>query len=340
MSRVSFLFFATLTFTLTLSPLAAAQSYTLRDLTPLPNGGTSSAAALNNSGIVAGSSNLSNGNLHAVIWTSGGIHDIGTLGGTSAASAASGINDSGQVTGSSELTNHNIWHAFSYTTTGGMQDLGTLGGQSSFGYAINNAGQIVGTSDLSDGVTTHAFLWTSAGGMQDLGSLNGNSYALAINNAGEIVGYYAYSGTIYHAFAWTPANGMQDIGSLDGASSFAYAINNAGAIAGIGFSTPNTPPYYRAARWSPSFILEDIGAGPESAAYAISDAGQITGTAAFGAFIWTAAAHIQNLNDLIPPNTGFMLYAASAINRSGQIVSGGTSNNGGNTHGALLTPVN
>ena len=132
---------------------------------------------------------------------------------------------------------------------------------------------------------------------------------------------------------------MQDLGSLDGGGSFAYAINNVGQIAGVGFSS-QTPPYYRAARWSSSLSLQDIGAGPESAAYAINDSGQIVGSTTLGAFVWTSAAHTQNLNGLIPPNTGFMLYQAYAINRSGQIVTTGTSNNGGDTHAALLTPVN
>ena len=325
---------------LSLLPLAGAQSYLLTDLTPLPNGGTSFAAALNDQGMAAGSSNLSDGNLHAVIWTNTGIHDIGTLAGSSVASAATGINNSGQVSGSSELANKSIWHAFSYTGSGGMQDLGTLGGQNSSASGINDAGQIVGTADLSDGVTTHAFLWSAATGMQDLGSLGGNSYAAGINHAGAVVGYYLVSGTTYHAFLWTQSAGMQDLGSLGGGGSFAYAINSSGQIAGIAYSSQSLP-YSLAGRWSASHVLQNIGAGVQSVAYGLNDSAEIVGSSSsFGAFVWTSTAHTQNLNDLIPPGTGFMLYQAFAVNRSGQIVTTGTSNNGGDTHGALLTPVN
>jgi probable HAF family extracellular repeat protein len=324
-----------LAFTLAVSPLAP--TYTLRDLTPLPNGLTSAAYAVNNSGIVAGLSSLSDGSQHAVVWTKNGIHDIGTLGGQN--SFGDGINDAGQIIGRSDLSDGISSHAFLWTSAGGMLDLGTLGGQNSVGLGINDAGQIVGTSDLSDGISSHAFLWTSAGGMQDLGSLNGDSTAFAINNAGEIVGYYAYSAHFYHAFLWTPANGMQDLASLDGGGSGAFAINNAGVIAGDGFES-SVAPYSRAARWSPSLLLQYIGAGLASHASAINDSGRIVGSAQFGAFVWTAATHTQNLNDLIPPNTGFFLYNAFAINRSGQIVAYGTANNGGFSHGALLTPVN
>ena len=36
----------------------------------------------------------------------------------------------------------------------------------------------------------HAFIWDSANGMQDIGTLGGNtSYAVGINDSGEVVGY-------------------------------------------------------------------------------------------------------------------------------------------------------
>jgi len=46
----------------------------------------------------------------------------------------------------------------------------------------------------------------------------------------------------------------------------------------------------------------------------------------------------QNLNNLIPPGSGFTLTDAPAINDNGQIVATGTSNTSGQTHAFLLTP--
>ncbi len=54
---------------------------------------------------------------------------------------------------------------------------------------INDAGQVVGWSNRSAG-GTFAFLWQN-GTMTSLGALSGgiDSFATAINNAGQIVGY-------------------------------------------------------------------------------------------------------------------------------------------------------
>jgi len=46
---------------------------------------------------------------------------------------------------------------------------------------------------------------------------------------------------------------------------------------------------------------------------------------------------MQDLNNLIPPNSGWSLSVAYAINKSGQITGQGTIN--GEQHGFLLTPV-
>jgi probable HAF family extracellular repeat protein len=117
MSRISFGVWAAMV--LILVPLAGAQSYSITSMGDL-GGGESVAIAINDHGAAVGYSFLSNGNQRAFIWTSsGGMHSLGNLDGSSAVSTARGINNSGQVTGLSYLANGDL-HPFLWTKAGGM----------------------------------------------------------------------------------------------------------------------------------------------------------------------------------------------------------------------------
>lgn len=193
----------------------------IRDLGTLPGGDYSSAFAINDSGVVVGTSNTST-TTHAFSWTlTQGLGDLGTLPGANASSALA-INNPGQIVGSSG------GHAALWSG-GNIQDLGTLGGATSEAHGINNLGAIVGVSDTSTGA--HAFLWQN-GAMQDLGLLSGDTSSRAdhINDSGMVVGASEGSGGI-RAFVWTSADGMQPLAS-DGTYSEAFDINNAGQVVG------------------------------------------------------------------------------------------------------------
>jgi probable HAF family extracellular repeat protein len=160
----------------------------------------SSALDIDNNGNVVGSATLPSGLVtHAAFWpASGGIADLGTLGGNW--SQAIALNASRHITGQSRTASGQV-HAFIYHvdangTVLSQTDLGVLSGNSSYAYDINNDGMVVGTSD------SKAFLWNGSQ-MIDLnteiptGSGWNLTHASAINNSGTIVGW----GTLGNRYA-------------------------------------------------------------------------------------------------------------------------------------------
>lgn len=206
----------------------------IRDLGKLGAPGNESRAyAVNDAGVIVGSSGAPNA-AHAVRFeTDGRITDLGTLGGSW--SQAADINERGDIVGTSEDA-HGSSRAFLILANGAMIDLGTLGGSNSWAAAINNKGEIVGTSETAD-QSSRAFLYSN-GKMTDLGTLGGVSAAFDINDEGTVVGWTWGSGTEpWTAFIKYPDAPMRDLAALvtvaPGDSLFrAKAINNRGEIAG------------------------------------------------------------------------------------------------------------
>ncbi|HZT41867.1 MAG TPA: hypothetical protein VFA07_06740 [Chthonomonadaceae bacterium] len=288
--------------------------YSGGNITPIGTlGGSDSAArAINSSGSIVGAAAISGTNeLHAVLDSNGQMTDLGTLGGTF--SVATAINSIGQITGYADVptdSNNPMHivpiHVFMYQ--GKLTDLGTLSGYSqSEPNDINGSGQIVGTATRLPGDTGSqnlAGFISSNGTLQDLGSLGGPwTNANAINNAGQVVGLSA-TGPLdgqnptgqLHPYLWQNGK-MTDLGTLGGNHGIALGINNVGQIVGGSTTVPN------------SFYDH--------------------------AFLWQNGLMVD-LNTLIPGSSGWLLYAATDINDSGQIVGMGDIN--GQIHGFLLTP--
>jgi len=169
---------------------------TMRDLGTLAGGSWSSAYAVNASGQVVGYADNGSGAFAAFLWTTtGGMTELGTLGGRS--SYAMDISDNGTVVGNAQTTSGYL-HAFLYAN-GQMSDLGTLGGGNSYAYDVNNAGQVVGYSNVTGSDVTHAFLYAN-GVLSDLNSLIASdsgwilTEAYGINDAGRITGTGIYNG--------------------------------------------------------------------------------------------------------------------------------------------------
>jgi len=147
--------------------------------------------------------------VHALLWETGRVIDLGNLGGKVGHSAKT-INNNGEVVGSSDLAGDKARHAFRWTRNTGMQDLGTVPGDGgSAGLGINDQGVITGVSTAADFSSFRAFVW-SAGVMTDLNQLIPATSALylltacSINARGEITGFAADANGNVHAYLAVP----------------------------------------------------------------------------------------------------------------------------------------
>ena len=137
---------------------------------------------------------------------------------------------------------------------------------------------------------THAFIWNSETGMTDLGALapGRDSFALGINDSGQVVGYGYLSDFTVHGFLWTEATGMVDIGTPGGANCFPTAINSSGAVVGqTSLANGQLVAFY----WTSSggFVTLPQPSASTSAK-GINDFGEVTGqryvSAITEGFIW------------------------------------------------------
>jgi probable HAF family extracellular repeat protein len=323
-----------------------AQTYTLIDLGTLPGNSVSTAAALNNAGEAAGSSETP-GPTVATMFSGGKVTSISTLGST--ISLANAINDSGEIAGwNSYDSNPNFDpQAFLYSN-GSMQNINSpsLFVSGTEAYGINNAGEVVGTGYLSAS-TFHAFLY-SGGKMKDLGPSGAfQASAYAINTAGQIVGTYSLNSGASGTFLYTNGKMTKLANPAGSRGGFGAAINDDGEIAGTLYpgAGGSHAAKFSAGAWTD---LGNLTGAQGSGATAINASGQIVGTAIFPpiykpfragkhvAFI-SSASGLVDLNTRIARGSGFTLTDAVDINQSGQILCNAT-NASGNEHAVLLSP--
>ena len=193
-----------------------------KDIGPADSTQGSTANAVSNNGSIAGSSfiDFATPAMHAATFNNNGVQfepNITTTAGN--ASFINGINSTGVAVGYGQTgtiggTNPN--HALVYSN-GTVTDIGTLGDATGNGYAqaINDTGTVVGYSqftDASGNYNTDGFVYVN-GALQDLNSslvagaadpFSSLSYALGIDNAGQIVGYGTLADGEYRGFVLTP----------------------------------------------------------------------------------------------------------------------------------------
>lgn len=319
--------------------LAQIHPYVVEDLGTL-GGYYSFAYGINSTGQVVGNSETGfpPAPTRAFLWDEAeGLSDLGTLGGSN--SYAYGINAVGQVVGCSN-TRSGDTHAFLWTrgandgvpTNPQMKDLGTLSGGNSCADSINDSGVIAGVSGAL--YAEHAVTWDQTGQITDIvpGSANG------INSLGQVTGAATTQGTSTDAFRWDLQSGFQDLVS----AGWAQSINDKAQFVGT-FSTTSR---------SHGFLYDDRNGVVDlgtlndcdcfSNAYGINNSSQIAGgMITLGemqfALLWDSQRRIHNLDDLVPPDSGWRLQEARAINDAGQIVGYGY-NSGGSGHAVRLTP--
>jgi probable HAF family extracellular repeat protein len=328
-----------------LGPIASATTYTVTDLGTL-GGSQSVATAINARGDVVGWSTLAGETArHAFLYQSRSrrLIDLDPRG-VSGASSALAMNDRGRVAGDIAAVGGGGTSHAALFVRGRIIDLGTpLGFSSASAVAINHAGdtliQAATGLDFVQGFLLHHGHTVAVPIM----------YAYGLNDRREAVG--AVGPRRFAQAVVLGRNGVSDVvPGLDAARmSVATAVNARGDVAGgytgIDGSTGG-------AFLERGGVFTDLGTlrgaiSNAPVAFALNSHDQVVGVS-FGiavgfehAFLYDAQLDppMQDLNDLIPPDTGIVLNQATGINDRGSIAVIGTANGQlGPVRAFLLTP--
>jgi len=207
-----------------------------------------SVAGINNSGQVAGTSDINNFPQNG--WggaflanpentaTFGGFHYSdyntnwwdGTTRCIGAACTSTAINDAGDVVGYAQAGEY--CRAFIYSN-GSLRDMGIQEGpvgNITLAFDVNNSGVVVGESTIV-GLTEFGwgFVWQDGGGYRGLGAGMMYAAANAINDSNEIVGASGLSSNFYqkHAYLWTDDIRPYDLNSLVNNLPTGFVLNEA-----------------------------------------------------------------------------------------------------------------
>jgi probable HAF family extracellular repeat protein len=168
-------------------------------------------------------------------------HDLTTEYGLNPGATLASLNNAGTIVG----TYHNGAGVFTIAN-GAVTSLGTLGFTSAFASDINDAGTIVG--DTASGLSLIGFTRDAQGNVSTLPTPAGfdNTFAMAVNNAGQIAGFNRVGQNQSTARAFVYQNGTYaDIGVLPGyTDSAATDINDSGQVIGsldAAGTNPGTP---------------------------------------------------------------------------------------------------
>jgi probable HAF family extracellular repeat protein len=295
----------------------------------VPGSSPNAMISINNGGWVVVNTGSSS-SFQVSVWNRlGGEQTVGLIGNSSGGAA---INNSGEVVGAGDPDNSGDLQSFLWQSNSGVQWLGSLGGNLSAASGLNDSGAVVGLS-YNGADYQHAFLWTPANGLQDLTpdlTSLGGAFAVAINNANEVAGYYFPNGSRNTVgFTWTEATGLQSFGP---SGTLAFAVNASGTV--VGQST-FASAYKHAFSWTPDAGITDLGTlgGDSSSATGINTLGWIVGTSLTSSskglrhgFLRMPTAAMKDLNTMSGLSANIQISAAS-VNDAGVIAA--STNKGG-----------
>jgi probable HAF family extracellular repeat protein len=311
------------------TPVQSQPKYTVTDLGTLGSPLCCTAVwGINRHGQAVGSSYPGYGDFSKAFRTAPNavIKPADNLGGGAYGSEANAINSFGQVAGWVGIANSGIRaiRAGANSPYNPADAFVTLGGPESRGLGINDAGQLVGFA-LDANNSPHAFRTAPNAPFNPVTDVlddwtYSSSQAVAINNFGQVVGTFCLPAgcgafRIQANTKLTPADRLNAVAPA--------AINDLGQVTG-------GPNAYRTRPGDPLNArpeeLGDLGGG-WSVGQGINSAGDVVGVSTtrdgkLHAFLFTNG-RIWDLNDLIPPGSGWVLEHGSAINDAGQIVGNG-----------------
>ena len=287
------------------APARACRSsrYTVVELPFLP-------AVISPSGVVAGIT----GAHRAVVWRrESGIRELAVPEGFHYTEPVA-ITRSGAIVVNAFDAQTRVRRAFVYSNS----SVTALPGNQTFAHGASPSGLIVGEW-VPDGKTGSDGVYWNNSAPHSIGLCCGGTIKAA-NEAGDVVGDAYDAQGRYHAFVWSPSHGQRMVGPADGYSS-AVAINDAGHIllqvgndgylnkAGRLQRLELSSKFYNSVQAMNNCDFVAGGYGPDSDHYR--------------AFVWSATGGFQDLNSLIPSDSGWTLESATAINDRGEIAGKG-----------------
>ncbi|MBI5016654.1 MAG: hypothetical protein HZB55_14340 [Deltaproteobacteria bacterium] len=268
----------------------------------------STASDVNAQGVVVGSGPAERdggGPTHAFAWLNGTAEDLGL-------DSAQAVNDAGEISGEDGPV-ATVWRP-----DGSKVQLAYGSAR-----ALSNTGHVVGEARTAQG-HIRAFLWDGheVTALDTLGGANSGAYA--VNDSGQVAGWSENAEGLVRACAWV-AGSPTDMGTLGGARSMAYAISAAGVVVGYAATADGVDHAFVA---EPDTEMIDLGSlGGYSVAYDVDAAGRVVGESAAAdgaphAFLWENGDMVD-LNDLLPPASGWLLIRALAVSDKGHVVGQG-----------------
>jgi uncharacterized membrane protein len=305
--------------TLSLGTAAHAAEYSISEL-PTPAGlPRCNASRINDLGqVVGGCWGRSPSTERAVLWANGQVTVLPQLPGFTSSSAST-VSPTGEIVGSAQGPSGleaMLW------SNGGVQELPNLPDTSlTLASDVNASGVIVGFSD------NHAVEWIN-GQILDFGGYNGDR-PQAINDRGVFVGFGVINdGDVGGAIidVGTPGAPLRYL--VQSSLGAAYAINEYGEVAGFNRSGADAPDVPWTWQYGSFTYLPFLAGTTSCIPNGVDRLGRVVGLCSLRAAVATLWKHgeASNLNSLIQKNSHWVLWAATTINSSGEIVGDGLYN--------------